>query len=116
MLGTCVEELFAKTRVKPTDIDILIVNCSLFNPTPSMSAMIINKYKMRDNIRNYNLSGMGCSAGVVSIDLAKDLLKVHPNSLALVLSTENITQNWYRSNERVRFVLFLHPSQEGFLL
>ena len=57
---------------------------------------------MRENVRNYNLAGMGCSAGVVSVDLAKDLLKTHPNSTALVISTENITQNWYRSNQRVR--------------
>jgi 3-ketoacyl-CoA synthase len=63
---------------------------------------IINKYKLRENIRNYNLAGMGCSAGVISVDLAKDLLRAHPNSNAVIVSTENITQNWYRSNERVR--------------
>ncbi|KAL6974313.1 very-long-chain 3-oxoacyl-CoA synthase [Sarracenia purpurea var. burkii] len=33
MFGS-VDELLAKTRVKPIDIGILIVNCSLFNPTP----------------------------------------------------------------------------------
>ena len=42
---------------------MLVVNCSLFNPTPSLSAMIINKFKMRTNIESYNLGGMGCSAG-----------------------------------------------------
>ena len=41
---------------------MLVVNCSLFNPTPSLSAMIINKFKMRSNIISYNLSGMGCSS------------------------------------------------------
>jgi 3-ketoacyl-CoA synthase len=59
---------------------------------------MINKYKMRSDIKSFNLSGMGCSAGVISIDLAKDLLQVHRNSLALVISTENITQNWYTGN------------------
>ncbi|XP_021741629.1 3-ketoacyl-CoA synthase 11-like [Chenopodium quinoa] len=95
-----IDELLAKTNVKPKDIGILVVNCSLFNPTPSLSAMIVNHYKLRGNIVSYNLGGMGCSAGVISVDLAKQLLQVHPNSYALVVSTENITLNWYLGNER----------------
>ncbi|PNX87014.1 3-ketoacyl-CoA synthase 11-like protein, partial [Trifolium pratense] len=71
-----IDELFSKTSIKPKDIGILIVNCSLFCPTPSLSAMIINHYKLRGNIRSYNLGGMGCSAGIISIDLAKELLQV----------------------------------------
>ena len=59
-------------------VDILIVNCSLFNPTPSLSAMIVNHFKMKSSIVSYNLSGMGCSAGVISISLAKELLQVGP--------------------------------------
>ncbi|GMJ12762.1 3-ketoacyl-CoA synthase 4 [Hibiscus trionum] len=94
------DKLFANTNVKPRDIGILVVNCSLFNPTPSLSAMIINKYKMRGNIRSFNLGGMGCSAGVIAIDLAKDMLQVHRNSYAIVVSTENITQNWYFGNKK----------------
>ncbi|BBM97484.1 3-ketoacyl-CoA synthase [Marchantia polymorpha subsp. ruderalis] len=94
------DELFEKTKVKPKDIGILVVNCSLFNPTPSLSAMIVNKYHMRGNIRTYNLGGMGCSAGVISIDLAKDMLQVHGGTYAIVVSTENITQNWYYGNRR----------------
>ncbi|KAL4329630.1 hypothetical protein AHAS_Ahas13G0319300 [Arachis hypogaea] len=43
---------------------------------------------------------MGCSAGLISIDLAKDLLKANPNSYAVVVSTDNITLNWYFGNER----------------
>ncbi|KAG8497897.1 hypothetical protein CXB51_007082 [Gossypium anomalum] len=94
------DKLFANTNVKPRDIGILVVNCSLFNPTPSLSAMIINKYKLRGNIRSFNLGGMGCSAGVIAIDLAKDMLQVHRNSYAVVVSTENITQNWYFGNKK----------------
>lgn len=98
------DELFAKTNVKPKEIGILIVNCSLFNPTPSLSAMIVNHYKLRGNVVSYNLGGMGCSAGLISIDLAKHLLQVHPNSYAVVVSMENITLNWYFGNERSMLV------------
>ncbi|KAH1073791.1 hypothetical protein J1N35_026119 [Gossypium stocksii] len=95
-----VDELFAKTGVDPKEIGILIVNCSLFNPTPSLSAMIVNHYKLRTNINSYNLGGMGCSAGLISIDLAKNLLQSNLNTYALVVSTENITLNWYFGNDR----------------
>ncbi|KAJ0096064.1 hypothetical protein Patl1_16445 [Pistacia atlantica] len=100
VIFSAMDSLFKKTGLKPKDIDILIVNCSLFSPTPSLSAMVINKYKLRSNIKSFNLSGMGCSAGVISIDLARDLLQVHPNSNAVVVSTEIITPNYYQGNER----------------
>ncbi|CAI5470709.1 unnamed protein product [Closterium sp. Yama58-4] len=94
------DELFTKTGIRPRDVGILIVNCSVFCPTPSLSAMIVNKYEMRSNIRSYNLGGMGCSAGVISIDLARDLLQVHGGSYAVVVSTENMTQNLYFGNKK----------------
>lgn len=98
------DNLFANTSIKPRNIGILIVNCSLFNPTPSLSAMIVNKYKLRGNIRSFNLGGMGCSAGVIAIDLAKDLLQIHRNTYAVVVSTENITQNWYFGNKKAMLI------------
>lgn len=101
VLFSVVDDLLQKTGLRPRDIDILVVNCSLFNPTPSLSAMIINKFKMRSNIESYNLGGMGCSAGIISIGLAKRLLgSLNRGGYALVVSTENITQNWYQGNER----------------
>ncbi|KAG5526647.1 hypothetical protein RHGRI_032797 [Rhododendron griersonianum] len=39
-------------------------------------------------------------AGVISLDLAKDMLQVHRNTYAVVVSTENITQNWYFGNKK----------------
>ncbi|PKA62028.1 3-ketoacyl-CoA synthase 4 [Apostasia shenzhenica] len=94
------DKLFRNSGVKPKDVGILVVNCSLFNPTPSLSSMIVNRYKLRGNIRSFNLGGMGCSAGVIAVDLARDLLQVHRNTYAVVVSTENITQNWYFGNRK----------------
>ncbi|KAF4348427.1 hypothetical protein F8388_017939 [Cannabis sativa] len=90
-----VDELLAKTRVNVKDIGILVVNCSLFNPTPSLSAMVVNRYKLRGNILSYSLGGMGCSAGIIAVDLAKRLLQDQANTYALVVSTEAMTLNWY---------------------
>ncbi|GAV69573.1 FAE1_CUT1_RppA domain-containing protein/ACP_syn_III_C domain-containing protein [Cephalotus follicularis] len=99
-----IDDLLAKTGIKAKDIGVLVVNCSLFNPTPSLSAMIVNHYKLRGNILSYNLGGMGCSAGLISIDLAKQMLQVLPNSYGLVVSMENITLNWYFGNDRSMLV------------
>jgi 3-ketoacyl-CoA synthase len=98
---SALDDLFAKTRVSPRDIDVLVVNCSLFCPTPSFVDMIVHRYKMRGDIRSVHLSGMGCSAGLISIELARNLLQVAPHgSHALVVSTETITPNYYVGNER----------------
>ncbi|VVA99292.1 unnamed protein product [Arabis nemorensis] len=76
----------------------------MFNPTPSLSAMVVNKYKLRSNIKSFNLGGMGCSAGIIAIDLAKDLLQVHKNTYALVVSTENLSRNMYIGDNRSMLV------------
>ncbi|KAJ8433615.1 hypothetical protein Cgig2_023554 [Carnegiea gigantea] len=98
------DELFEKTRIRPKDVGILVVNCSIFNPTPSLSAMIINHYKMRGNILSFNLGGMGCSAGIIALDLARDMLQANPNNFAVVVSTEMVGYNWYPGRDRSMLV------------
>ena len=61
-------------------VDIVIVSCSCFAPTPSLAAMLVNRFKFRHDVLTYNLSGMGCSTSVVAVDLAKHLLSVSPES------------------------------------
>ncbi|KAK9757724.1 hypothetical protein RND81_01G182300 [Saponaria officinalis] len=99
-----IDDLFAKTEIKVKEIGIVIVNCGLFNPTPSLSATVVNRFKLRSDVLSYNLAGMGCSAGVISIDLAKNLLRVHKNTCALVVSVEAGSTNWYLGNERSMLV------------
>jgi predicted naringenin-chalcone synthase len=96
----CVRKVMKQTKYKAKDIDILIINCSLFSPTPSLCSMVINEFGLKGDISSYNLSGMGCSAGLISIELAKNLLNAKPDSIALVVSTEIITPNLYHGNER----------------
>ncbi|KAL8480504.1 hypothetical protein ACS0TY_027153 [Phlomoides rotata] len=74
IIFSAIDSLMAKTGIRAKDIDILIVNYSLFSPKPSLSAMVVNNNKLRSNIKSFNLSSMGCSAGLISINLARDLL------------------------------------------
>jgi 3-ketoacyl-CoA synthase len=101
VIFSAIDDLLAKTGVSPQDIDILVVNCSLFAPTPSFTDMIMHRYKLRRDVRNVHLAGMGCSAGLISVELARNLLQVAPRGArALVVSTETITPNYYMGKER----------------
>ncbi|OMO97099.1 Very-long-chain 3-ketoacyl-CoA synthase [Corchorus olitorius] len=94
------DKLFAKTGVSPSEIDILVVDVSLFSPSPSLTSRIINRYKMRDDIKSFSLSGMGCSASVVAVDLVQRLFKTYKNQYAIVVSTESIGTHWYCGKEK----------------
>ena len=95
------DQLFEKLKINPEkDIDFVVTNCSMFAPTPSLGALIMNMYKMKQTCKNYSFGGMGCSAGLVSVDLAKDILRCHKNVNVLIYSTESITRGWYGGQER----------------
>lgn len=95
VMGGAVSDLLEKTGIKPEQIDILISNCSIFCPTPSLASMLINKFKLRRDVEAYHLGGMGCSIGVVAISLVRDMLKAHPNSIALFVPAEITTYCFY---------------------
>ncbi|CAM0913950.1 unnamed protein product [Alopecurus aequalis] len=101
VIFSAIQNLFDKTHIIPQKIDILIVNCSSFNPTPSLPDVIINKYNMHSKIHSVTLSGMGCSSGLIAVELARNLLQVAPpGAKALVVSTETLIPNNYVGNER----------------
>ncbi|KVI12417.1 hypothetical protein Ccrd_009175 [Cynara cardunculus var. scolymus] len=100
-----IDTILAKTGVRSHDIGILIANCCIYNTVPSLSTIIVNRYKLPENVINYNLVGMGCSAGLLAIGLAKQLLQVHRNSYALIVSTESITENCYPGKDRSKSLI-----------
>ena len=46
MCYAAVKELLNKSGVRPADIGVVITNSSLFNPTPSLSASVMNHFKV----------------------------------------------------------------------
>jgi 3-ketoacyl-CoA synthase len=71
-----VDDLLRTTAVRAADVGVVIVNSSLFSPTPSFTSLLVNRYGLRHDVVTHNLSGMGCSAGIIAIDLARHLLQV----------------------------------------
>lgn len=94
------DKIFLKSGVSPQEIDILVVNVSLLSPLPSLTSRIINRYKMNPEIKAFNLSGMGCSASLIAVDLVRNLFRIHQKAFALVVSTESLGPNWYCGTEK----------------
>ncbi|KAK4794110.1 hypothetical protein SAY86_012104 [Trapa natans] len=101
-----VDSLFLKTQVSPHQIDTVIVTSGSFSPSPSLSSFVVNRYKMRHDVKTYDLSGMGCSSGTIAVDMAGRLLgrRRRRPEYALVVITESISSNWYFGNNRSMLV------------
>ena len=41
-----------------------------------MASMLVNMFGLREDVEAYHLGGMGCSMGVVGLNLVRDLLAV----------------------------------------
>ncbi|KAG0484469.1 hypothetical protein HPP92_008548 [Vanilla planifolia] len=96
------DDLFRRVgpQLVPSAVDVLVVNVSMFSSAPSLAARIVHRHGLRENVAVYNLSGMGCSAGLVSVDLVRNVFKARRNRVALVVTSECITPNWYTGNRR----------------
>ncbi|XP_004235137.3 3-ketoacyl-CoA synthase 5-like [Solanum lycopersicum] len=105
ILFSVFENLLSKTNISPQDIDILIVNCSGFCPNPSLSSIIVNKYALKEGVKSYTISGMGCSANSLAVDMARNIMCTHDNSNAVILSTEILSTGWYPGRERPFMIL-----------
>ena len=51
VICSCLDDLFKRTGIQPKEVDFLIINCSLFSPTPSLCAMACNRFQMRSGVK-----------------------------------------------------------------
>lgn len=96
----CIERLLEKTKISTKQIDVLVTNCSLFCPTPSLSSMVVNKFKLKSGVHSFSLGGMGCSASPIGAELCCSMLQNKKLKYALLISTENVTHNFYMGKDR----------------
>ncbi|KAH7838988.1 hypothetical protein Vadar_033442 [Vaccinium darrowii] len=95
-----ITKVLSRSGVSPSEIDVLVVNVSMLAIVPSLAARIINRYKMREDVKVYNLTGMGCSASLISVNIVQNVFKCQRNLQALVVTSESLSPNWYAGNDR----------------
>lgn len=102
---SAVGSLLRKTNVEPDLIDSVIVTCGGFSPVPSLSSLVVNRFKLKPTVKAYNLNGMGCSSGVLAVDMASRLLRSRNRiGYALVVIIETISSSWYFGENRSMLV------------
>nr|XP_034589668.1 3-ketoacyl-CoA synthase 5-like [Setaria viridis]TKW20853.1 hypothetical protein SEVIR_4G117200v2 [Setaria viridis] len=77
VIFSSIDDLFAKTGISPMAIDILVTNCTVFNPVPSLVDIIVNKYKLRGCS-----PGCTCTSGVYGDGLIPVLHREEPCNVA----------------------------------
>uniref|UniRef100_A0A0D9VUM3 3-ketoacyl-CoA synthase n=1 Tax=Leersia perrieri TaxID=77586 RepID=A0A0D9VUM3_9ORYZ len=97
-----VPDLLARTGLRAIDVDVVVVNVSGFSPEPCLASRLVRRYGMRHDVAAYTLSGMGCSATLVAVDVARNAMRAGGGAatVALVVSTESLAPHWYAGKER----------------
>jgi 3-ketoacyl-CoA synthase len=58
-------DLLQRTGVQRSQVGVVVVNSSVFCPTPSLAAQLMNHLKLNPSTLHYNLGGMGCAGEAI---------------------------------------------------
>jgi len=105
VIFSAVDKALARTALNPDDIDALVVACSFTTLTPAFADAVVNRYRLRADVRSVNLSGMGCSGALICVGLARSLLQVAPpGARVLIVATEILSSMFYAGTKREMLV------------
>lgn len=85
---TAVREALRCAGLSPEDVDHIFFVTTTGIATPSIDARLVNRLKLRADVRRSPLFGLGCAGGVAGIARACDVLRAYPDEVAVVLSVE----------------------------
>jgi alkylresorcinol/alkylpyrone synthase len=88
LLETVTRNLLEEARLKPDDIDSIVVVSTTGVATPSLDALLVERMGLRRDIQRLPIFGLGCAGGVIGLSRAADLAGAKPGSKVLFLVVE----------------------------
>ncbi|HEY1613853.1 MAG TPA: 3-oxoacyl-[acyl-carrier-protein] synthase III C-terminal domain-containing protein [Rhizomicrobium sp.] len=79
-------------------LDAIVVASTTGIATPSLDALLVERLRLRRDIRRLPIFGLGCAGGVTGLSRAADLANAHPGSNVLFLVVE-LCAHTFRRND-----------------
>jgi len=83
-----IEDCLNIAGVKANEIDHIFFISTTGLATPSIDALLLNKFKFKNHIKRTPIWGLGCAGGAAGLSRAMEYTKAYPQKIALVLALE----------------------------
>jgi alkylresorcinol/alkylpyrone synthase len=83
-----IESALARAALMPGDIDALFVVSVTGVASPSLDARLINRLRLRPDLKRTPIFGLGCAAGAIGLSRAADYVLAYPRQVAVLLAVE----------------------------
>ena len=83
-----VRAALSRAGMVPRDIDHLMFVTVTGIATPSVDARLVNRMKLREDLRRTPIFGLGCVAGAAGVARLSDWLRAFPGGVGVLLSVE----------------------------